>query len=301
MPGTQIENPQVHELVLRARSLRHFGDPPAMIESLSFFERALAIDPQEPETLGGAALNLAVLGGQAGYPVRQSYDQALDYAEQSIAGATPSVDGLLARGFLALYDRWDVAGARRDFESAVKRAPHYAIAHSWLAAAQAAEGDVDAAVVSAQRAADTDPVAWVIHADRCWYLVFQREFKRAEEICAGAMEMAPGNLWLQLGLIEAYRAGGKFAAAADLLREFATQAGASDLAPRSENGAADFADVSCAMADALAKRDPAKAPNYLTAVFYAQCGNNAAAAGWLKNAARRRREFCSVLCCRSAI
>ncbi len=283
----KAENPTAQDLVLRGRSQREFGDVDAMTESLAHFENALNIAPEEPAALSGAALNIAVLAGSADFPVASSYARANDLAMRSLAINPNAVDARLARGFIALYDRWDIAAARQDFDHARRRAPSYALAHSWSAAALAAEGRVAEAVAASARSVELDPASWYVAADLCWYLIFQEDYPRAANVCAGAVEQKPGLLWSQLGLMEASRGAGKYGDAAKVQNLLADRIGLKlDTAPGA-SAEENFSRSSCALAEAVAANaKDGSGPNYLIATFYAQCGNFAETTAWLEGAAR---------------
>lgn len=289
----QASEPQTYELILKARSLRKFGDATAMSASLSQFEKALMQAPEDPAAMAGAALNLAVLAGTDGFPVGATYERASMLAARSIDLNSRAVDARLARGFIALYDRWDIEAARRDFEDARILAPNYALGYAWLAAAMAAGGETDKAVAASAKASELDPVSWYVLADRCWYLVFAKDYKTALDSCAGAVEAAPTSVWSTLGLIEAHRGFGDDEAAASLLNQIANNI-TLDIAGGVDTNASDpamlsFAEAACFIADKLAGKSAG--PNYQIAAFYAQCGDFAAAALWLQKAVAGGESF----------
>lgn len=280
---------QIQELVLKARSLRRFGDITAMTESLTAFEDALAQTPQDPAVMAGASLNLAVIAGSDGFPVRATYERADDLAGRAISANAQAVDAYLARGFIALFDRWDVDAARRDFERARKLAPNYALAHVWLATALAADGDTGKAVAASARAVELDPTSWYVLADRCWYLIYAEDYQTALESCAGAVEIAPSSAWSTLGLIEAHRGVGDEAAAASLLRQLATNGVFGAIEIDHDGPPPSFDEAACAIADEVSKRRAG--PNFQIAAFYAQCGDFDAAAPWLREAVSGGESF----------
>ena len=282
----QAGDPQIQDLVLRGRSLRVFGDADAMKEGLTQFERALALAPDEPAALSGGALNLAVLAGVPEYPVSSTYARAQDLAARALSIDPNAVDARLARGFIALYDRWDIASAHQDFEQARRLAPNYALTHSWLAAALSAGGRNTEAIAASERAVVLDPTSWYVRADLCWYLNFEQHYSRALDVCAGAVEREPTFLWSQLGLVEAYRGSNRIADAAELQNTIARQLGITLHQATGSDLAQAFSASACAIADAIVdKSREASAPNYLVAVNYAQCGDFDAASIWLNKAA----------------
>ncbi|GAB4526522.1 MAG: hypothetical protein Tsb0010_09860 [Parvularculaceae bacterium] len=268
------------ERVLRARALRVFGDRDRMAASLEAYAQILLDAPDLAAAQGGAALNLAVLAGSPGFPVGTTYARASALANAAIASNAPSVDGLLARAFVALYDRWDVAEALADFRRAALLAPDYPVAQAWLAAAEAAAGDLDAALIAAERAAALDPAQWYVAADRCWYLNFRRDYARARDVCAGAVAMKPEAQYSQFGLAEARRGLGDLAGAAATLAEIADAVGA----PRAGRS---YLEQVCALADWAADRPPQSERSYsayFIAMLEAQCGRHDRAAASLRRA-----------------
>lgn len=282
-PGTlKAADSAIHEIILQGRALRKFGDVDVMAESLAQFEKALSRAPEEPAAMEGVALNLAVLAGSNGLPVAETYARANTLAANALTLNRDAVDALLARGFIALYDQWDIDAARRDFERARSLAPDYPLAHAWLAAVYAASGNSKKAVASSNKAAELDPVSWYVQADRCWFLLYDGAHERAFEACAGAVEMQADLVWSRFGLMEAYRAVGDHQAAAEELALIAAYVG---LEGDRFSGSAEarYEDMSCALGEQLAVREGGAA-NYLIAALYAQCGDFARASPWLQKA-----------------
>ncbi|MEM9532887.1 MAG: winged helix-turn-helix domain-containing protein [Pseudomonadota bacterium] len=279
-PGGYRGNPAVAEMVLQAKSLRDLGDMEAMRESLARFERALALAPADAMAQAGTALNLAVLAGQPDFPAAETYARATGLGQSAITAHEFAVDAYLALGYVSLYQRWDVPAARHSYEQAQEIAPEYATGHAWLAAALLADGDSQRALAAADRAAQLEPAAWYIAADRCWYALYGRAFSRASDICRRALEQNPQSAWARIGLIEAHRQQGRREETAKLLAETFALNDADN-----RNLASRLPPLFCAAADKLQSNGANPyMPAYLIASLYAQCGRWERVRPWLQRA-----------------
>jgi tetratricopeptide (TPR) repeat protein len=122
-------------------------------EAIALYNRALALDADDPDALVARAATYHRLG---------RLDEALADYDRAIAlkGTTP--EALNNRGCVH-RDRGDLERALTDVEDALRLAPTDAVAHVSLAEVQAARGEWEAAVSALERAIELDE-SWRAYA-----------------------------------------------------------------------------------------------------------------------------------------
>ncbi|MGA7850824.1 MAG: protein kinase [Terriglobales bacterium] len=205
------QNPQAYDAYLRGEALVQFSDQPEKVEAARrHFEEALQSDPDYAPALAG----LAFVEGQT-YRNSDANPVHLQRAEQ-FAQRALAVDTRLAETHLALgtvsADKYDYAGAAREFQTAVDLDRNDAYAWDLLSWALAYEQPPDA--IGAEKAAreslrmeSTYPKTYY-HLGRALFL--QQRYAEAIAAFEHARELDPTSFWADLGLGQVYLAQGEY-------------------------------------------------------------------------------------------
>ncbi len=280
-------DPAYFNAIIKAQRLFQTSKPQSLKASVAAFDEALAIKPDAAEAKGGKAVALVVLAGGAGFPARQTYQQALSLADDIRKTNGPTLHSELTRGFVFLYRDWDLLAARQAFDLAVALAPGEAIAHAWRAAVLGAQGDAIGAAKEVDIAVKLDPLSMAIVSDRCWYLGAAKQYEAAITACTWVLGVEPGNFSATTGMLRAYEKLERYAQAravlAPILKSIgsAAQLGAATTQTDAQALQSDY----CALADYLApqaKRSGLPLTNL--ASFEAGCGRYARALDLLQRA-----------------
>ncbi|WP_262695734.1 winged helix-turn-helix domain-containing protein [Kordiimonas aquimaris] len=296
MPQPYEEHlPAYYDAMVRAQRAFQIGDPETLKDSLKWFDTALSLSANSVDAKGGKALTLALLAGREGFPVADTYTQALTLTEEIRIAAGPTVHSELVRGFIFLYHDWDIERSKRAFDIAVELAPGNAVVHSWRAATLAAAGDATAAASAADIAVQLDPLSMSITSDRCWYLGAAKRNTEAVTACNWVLELSPGHNWAQIGLVAALERLGRHGEALDILMsilpsmtEHKKEADTDklDIDAYTDNKAA-YRAIFCEIAERLKPRvEAGQFPSAQMAAFMAQCGQYDQTAHFLEQAMR---------------
>ncbi|MGH9432853.1 MAG: winged helix-turn-helix domain-containing protein, partial [Terriglobia bacterium] len=133
-----------------------------LLQSLTYFQQAIARDPGYARAYAGLADAYLVLGG--GYlPDRESYDKAKAAALRAL-----ELDPTLAEAYCSLaYEKFvnerDWSGADENYQRALSLDPGYATAHHWYALYLAAMLRQTEAIREIRRALDLDPLSVAVN------------------------------------------------------------------------------------------------------------------------------------------
>jgi TolB-like protein/Tfp pilus assembly protein PilF len=162
------------------------------------YERAVKLDPDYAEAW--AALAMASYwvadGADSVAAISKGFDEAMSYAEKSLALNPDLADGYAARGFLRSTTRNDWEGSRADFDRALNLNPGGAELHRLHAyTLLSAMGRLPEAIEEARRATEIDPLsapAWYT-LGRMYYWSGQLEAGRTA--LEKSLQIAPEQIW----------------------------------------------------------------------------------------------------------
>ncbi|PHR94146.1 MAG: hypothetical protein COA69_00685 [Robiginitomaculum sp.] len=218
----QETSPAYFEAMVKARRAFQESDPDSLIVSVEAYDQALSVFPGSNEAKGGKALAMVVLAGNKGFPVEQTYKNALILAEEIRQSDGPTTRSELVRGFVFLYHDWDVPAARKAFDLAVALGPDEAITHAWRAAVLAVQGERQAAAKESDIAVKLDPLSMAIAADRCWYLGAAGRYEEAVTACQWALDIEPDHSYTLMGLVPSLEKLGRVEDARKVLSHIAS-------------------------------------------------------------------------------
>jgi serine/threonine protein kinase/cytochrome c-type biogenesis protein CcmH/NrfG len=220
------QNPQAYDAYLRGQALVEYFDQPEKLEAARrHFEDALKSDPDYPLAIAG----LSWVEGQI-YRNIDSNPSHLQRAEQ-FAQRALTMDPQLAQTHLALgtvlADKYDYAGAAREFRTATELDPDNAYAWdllSWSLAYEQPPQAVDAEK-AVREALRLQPSMYEAHYHLGRALLAQKRYSEAIAAFEQARELSPEASTSDLGLGQVYLAQGDYQKAVALLSKNVRPAG----------------------------------------------------------------------------
>jgi adenylate cyclase len=168
-----------YELYHKGRSLwgRRSGDN--IPRAISFYEQAIAHDPNYAPAYAGLASAYALLPYYTAVNRAEPFRKANEAALKAL-----SLDPSLAEAHAALgklhYFQIDLAGSLREYKRAIQLEPNYATAHQWYGNdALVSFARFDEAIAEGRRAVELDPQSAVINADLGITLYLARRYDEA--------------------------------------------------------------------------------------------------------------------------
>jgi tetratricopeptide (TPR) repeat protein len=108
-----------------------------------------------------------------------------------------------------IYHDWDFAGAELELRTALARNPDLPYTYHALSTLRAVQGRVEDSIVAAKRAADLEPLSWMLNFYLGFIYYAARRFRQAIDQISKALEIDPDNLANHRYLADAYAFAGQ--------------------------------------------------------------------------------------------
>jgi TolB-like protein len=228
--------PSAYESYLKARYHMHQMTAPSIHTSVAHFEAAIREEPNYAPAYGGLASAYALLAMSPFdlLPPREAMPRAEAAARKSL-----ELDNALAEAHAALalvlhHYHWDWKAAEASYRHAIDQNPDFAAAHLWYSWMLLALGRQDEAFDEIELTLDivqqTDPRRMVgVHTTRAIGYYWGRDYERAAQEAARAMELDPDYFMPHFILGRAYARMGKGSQAIAELKHKAASAEESPL------------------------------------------------------------------------
>jgi eukaryotic-like serine/threonine-protein kinase len=189
---------EAYQLYLRAREAVHQRTPVAFERAVKLLRQALARDPHYARAHLGLVEAYVGLGVYEYLPPAEARREA-ERALAAAARADAELPALpLVRAQLKLYLRPDWPSAGGDLRKAIRRLPHDALAHAYLAYWCSLMGDRAGRAASLQRALALDPLSPFVHAIAGMGCLVAGDLAEALALLDAGLALDPNsvvNLW----------------------------------------------------------------------------------------------------------
>ncbi len=173
------QNYDAYDLYLKGQYFFNKRTATGLEEAISYFQQAIAKDPNYARAYAGVADSYALMGGYSERPQAEFIAKARAGALQAL-----EIDQNLPEAHAAL-------AAEKEFRRAIELNPNYATAHHWYAEHLMWRGRFDEALQESERARQLDPLSLIIAADNGAILYFSRRYDGAIEKFRSVQEMDP--------------------------------------------------------------------------------------------------------------
>jgi TolB-like protein/Tfp pilus assembly protein PilF len=194
-------NTEAYELYLKGRSLwgKRSGDN--IPKAISFYEQAIARDPNYATAYAGLATAYVLLPYYAAVPQSEAMPKARQAALKSVALDPNLAEAHTALGKILEFDDLNLQGATREYQRAIELQPNNATAHQWLGDGPLiCLGRFEEAIVEGKRAVELDPLSPVINTDLGITLYLARHDNQAVTQLNKAIALDPTFFYSQCNL-----------------------------------------------------------------------------------------------------
>src|SRR5436853_963557 len=190
-----------YELYHKGRSLweRRSGDN--IPKAISFYEQAIARDPNYALAYAGLAQAYILVPFYTGVDRFDAYLKAKDAALKALRLDSNLAEAHAALGKVLFFSEIDLAGAMREYKRAIELAPNDATAHHWFGNdTLAALGQFEEAIAEGKRSVELDPLSIVINVDLGETFYYARRYDEAARQMRKALEIDPTSFYAHYNL-----------------------------------------------------------------------------------------------------
>jgi TolB-like protein/DNA-binding winged helix-turn-helix (wHTH) protein/Flp pilus assembly protein TadD len=199
-----------YELCLRARFFREQATEEGARRAIEYFERAIAVDPGYAPAHAGIADAYRLLGapGWEVEPPSTLLPKAKAAAERALALDMQSAEAHAVLAMVRFNYDWDLPGATREIEEAIRLNPNSAQSHQYYSSILTTTRNFERAIEEAHRALELDPRSPTAGTTLGIRYLYAGRPRAAIEQLTSTLEVNPGFAVAHWGLAQAYRAQG---------------------------------------------------------------------------------------------
>ena len=142
--------------------------PAALQKAVTYFEHAIAKQPDYALAYAGLADGYGLLPGYSMLPASEALPKSRAAAEKALQLDPELAEPRTALANVAQNLDWDWAGAEDQYRRALDLSPSYATAHHWYALYLAGLGRTQEALKEIRRAQELDPLSPIIASNVAW-------------------------------------------------------------------------------------------------------------------------------------
>lgn len=280
--------PAAYEAYLKGRFFWNKRTAAGLTTAHTYFEQAIALDPQYAQAYSGLADTLALLGDwqYALLPATVALPKAKAAATKALEIDSSLADAHTSLAFCLDGFDWDFASADREFRRGIELNPGYATGHHWYAWHLGLIGRTSDAVAEMKKAASLDPLSLIINADLAELLLIAHAVDDSIQQSRKVLAMDPQFAFAHNQLGQAYLQRGRLDEA---IAELRTAGAAADSSPTSVANlarayiASGQRQAAQPLLDDLKRRATATSSSAAdVATIYAALGNRDDAMTWLE-------------------
>jgi TolB-like protein/DNA-binding winged helix-turn-helix (wHTH) protein/Tfp pilus assembly protein PilF len=186
-------NPEAHDAYLRGRYFWNKRTEAGYADAISYFQKAIEIDPNYAQAYAGLADAYALLGSWPNASISRSL--AMPKAKQAALKALQLDDHLAeahtSLAFVEMHYDWKFKDAEKEFQQALQLSPSYSTAHQWFAYDLIAMRRMPEALAEIQYAERLDPASVIINNDLGEMLLYNAQFDAAIMQLHKVLQMDP--------------------------------------------------------------------------------------------------------------
>jgi tetratricopeptide (TPR) repeat protein len=190
-PVAVTRNPEVQSLYLRGRYFYGKDSEEGLRRSVSYFERAIKLDPAFAPAHAALSEALNVMVQYGLLPPREGMPRARAAALRALELAPNLAHAHVALGAIHEAYDWDFAAADREFRRAIQLDPGNAAARLWYGLFLRDQGRLDEAVPEIERAHQLDPVSPFTSAAMASIQVRRGKYDAALDLFHSILEVEP--------------------------------------------------------------------------------------------------------------
>jgi TolB-like protein/class 3 adenylate cyclase/Tfp pilus assembly protein PilF len=193
-----------YELYHKGRSLWEKRSGDNLPKAISFYEQAIARDPNYALAYAGLANSYVLLPLYFSVSQRDAMPKAREAALKALQIDPNLAEAHNALGKILNFDDLDLAEAAREFQRAIELQPNNATAHQWYGNGPLDSlGRFEEAIAETKRAVELDPLSPIINTDRAYPLYYARRYDDAMALAKKTIELDPAFFYSRqiLGMV----------------------------------------------------------------------------------------------------
>jgi len=203
-------NPEAYELYLKGRFYWNRRTPADFKKAITFFEQAIAKDPNYALAYSGLADAYTLLTVYSSEPPRDLMPLAKKAALKALELDDKLAEAHASYGQIVIYYDYEFETAEQQYRRALELNPNYATAHQWLAEYLATVKRFDEALAEIGRALELDPMSVIINRIYADILVDARRFDEAIAQYKKTLQLDPNLPTAHYFLGRAHEAKGEY-------------------------------------------------------------------------------------------
>jgi eukaryotic-like serine/threonine-protein kinase len=199
------DNTEAYDLYLKGRYFYSKASEESLSKSISYYQQAIALDPNYALAYVGLANTYAALGSVLGFrSPQETFPQSKIFAAKAM-----EMDPRLAEAHHALANyrlnyEWNWAEAEKGFRRAIELNPNYAQAHQSYGTYFQVMGRLDRAMEERMLAEKADPLSPFAAANVGYPYYYAHQYDEAIRHYRKALELDPNYSWGHLWIGQAY-------------------------------------------------------------------------------------------------
>jgi serine/threonine protein kinase/Flp pilus assembly protein TadD len=199
------ENTEAYDLYLKGRYFYSKASEESLSKSVSYYQQAIALDPNYALAYVGLANTYAALGSVLGFrSPQETFPQTKTFATKAM-----EMDPRLAEAHHALANyqlnyEWNWVEAEKGLRRAIELNPNYAQAHQSYGTYFQVMGRLDRAMEERNLAEKLDPLSPFAVANAGYPYYYARQYDEAIKHYRKALELDPNYSWGHLWIGQAY-------------------------------------------------------------------------------------------------
>jgi len=186
------DNTEAYRLYLKGRHFVHKRTPDWIKKGVECFLQASDFDPNYALAYAGLAEAYGFLASSTGgQRPREAYPKAKAAATKALELDETLGEAHCTLGFFRLLYDWEFTAAENEFKRAIEFSPNFANAWDGYGFYFKATGQNEASIRACQRAQELEPLSLFITLSLAWAYYFARQYDRAMEQGAKALDMDP--------------------------------------------------------------------------------------------------------------
>jgi TolB-like protein/DNA-binding winged helix-turn-helix (wHTH) protein len=204
-------DPEAHEAYLEGRFFWNKRTEEGFRKAITYFQAAVARDPNYPDAYAGLADAYLLLGGYGFEQQTEAMPKAKAAALKAIAIDNRLAEAYTSLGLISLQYDWNWVESERNFRRALELNPNYSTAHHYYGDGYlTAMGKLDDAVAELRIAHELDPLSLIITTDLAKRLCFAGQDAEAFGLFNKVVEAAPDFVQAHYYLAKAYELKGAY-------------------------------------------------------------------------------------------
>jgi serine/threonine-protein kinase len=190
-PQRHTSNVRAYGLYLKGRYAWNKRTKEGVREGISYFEQAIAEDPEYAQAYAGLADCYWLDVDYSSVPVAEKFTRAEAYARKALELDESLAEAHASLAWCLFIFDWEWTAAEREYRRAIELDPHYASAHQWYASLLVSQKRIEEALAEERTALDLNPASVSARRSLAYECYYARRYDQARQHAERAIEMNP--------------------------------------------------------------------------------------------------------------